>query len=184
MTEIARFYTRARKFPRMLGRFTDGTKIPGGPYTMTQAVIGGTIFATLFLTRQLRDSNELVEIVVAILAGWAGAFVSGFIPVTRRNPLRVLGGFLRAISASPTGTANGRAIRNLVRAPHQVMTGSSPPASVQQIIQPQQTHQVAQPEPEPVLQPAPTPARPVPLYAESGLQRLLAQVNAKDHTSS
>ena len=38
-TEVARFYTRSRKFPRLIGRLHDGTKIPGGPYTVTQAIV-------------------------------------------------------------------------------------------------------------------------------------------------
>ena len=37
--EVARFYTRSRRFPKFIGRLHDGTKIPGGPYTLTQGVV-------------------------------------------------------------------------------------------------------------------------------------------------
>ena len=43
--EVVRWYTRARKFPQLLGH-TDGAKIPGGPYTHTQ-VIGGAVVLVL-----------------------------------------------------------------------------------------------------------------------------------------
>ncbi len=36
--ETARFYTKSRRFPKMIGRMTDGSRIPGGPYTLTQTV--------------------------------------------------------------------------------------------------------------------------------------------------
>ena len=35
-TEVVKWYTRARRFPQLIGRTPDGARIWGGPYTYTQ----------------------------------------------------------------------------------------------------------------------------------------------------
>src|SRR5450759_686655 len=41
--EVVKYYTRARKFPQLIGRTPDGAKIWGGPYTFTQAISAGVV---------------------------------------------------------------------------------------------------------------------------------------------
>src|SRR4051812_2009646 len=36
--EIVRYHTRGIRFPRLIGRALDGTRLPGGPYTITQVI--------------------------------------------------------------------------------------------------------------------------------------------------
>lgn len=49
--EVVKWYTKARRFPQLLGRAPDGTRIPFGPYTMTQAIgAGAVIFAAKVLS--------------------------------------------------------------------------------------------------------------------------------------
>ena len=42
MTETGRFYSSIRRIPTTLYRLPDGTRVPGGPYTLVQGV-GGAI---------------------------------------------------------------------------------------------------------------------------------------------
>lgn len=84
--EVARFYTRSRRFPKMIGRMTDGSRIPGGPYTLTQVGFGGVALMVLLLTRTLWSSGAVL-LDLAITAGvtWGVTWVVGLIPMTRRN---------------------------------------------------------------------------------------------------
>lgn len=41
--EVLRWYTRARKIPRFVGKAPGGGRYPGGPYTITQAVGGSAV---------------------------------------------------------------------------------------------------------------------------------------------
>jgi hypothetical protein len=41
--EVVKWYTHVRKFPALIGRTSDGTRIPGGPYTPTQLVVGAVL---------------------------------------------------------------------------------------------------------------------------------------------
>ena len=48
-----KWYTRARKFPQLIGRTPDGTRIPGGPYTYLQVAAGVGMAAVLAATTGL-----------------------------------------------------------------------------------------------------------------------------------
>lgn len=84
--EIARFYTRSRRFPKMIGRMTDGSRIPGGPYTLTQVGFGGAVLLVLLLTRTLWTTGAVL-LDLALIAGiaWGVTWVVGLLPMTRRN---------------------------------------------------------------------------------------------------
>ena len=43
--EVLRWYTSALRIPRLIGKLTSGERIWGGPYTVTQAVVGGDLGA-------------------------------------------------------------------------------------------------------------------------------------------
>ncbi len=76
---VVRVFTPARRFNRIIGRFSDGTKIPFGPYTLTQAtaaVIGFVVAAVV-----LRVSPWLVIPTIIITA--TTVFALGFIPETQ-----------------------------------------------------------------------------------------------------
>ena len=117
--EVMKWFTRARRFPQLIGRTPDGARIPGGPYTVTQVVGAG---AVLFLGTQTMGlwahygllSNAFILATVT----FAVVFGLGKIPVGSRNPLSVFSGALRALSAPPTGRLAGRPVR--LRRPHQV----------------------------------------------------------------
>lgn len=103
--EVARFYTKSRKFPRLIGRFHDGTRIPGGPYTFTQVLIGAAVLVVAFMTRSAWSVGFMLgDIVVALAAAWGGAYLGRYIPISDRNPIVTL----PSAAASFTRPASGR----------------------------------------------------------------------------
>jgi hypothetical protein len=115
--EIARFYTRSRRFPKVLGRLHDGTKIPGGPYTLTQALVGVVVGAIALTTRaQWGTGTILVDVPLALGITWAAAWGAGRIPATRRNLLGVVIGGLSAMMRPFEGKYREKTLR--WRPPH------------------------------------------------------------------
>lgn len=117
--EVVKWYTRARKFPQLLGRAPDGTRIPGGPYTITQAVGGGGVLVVGLNTMSLWANFGMIGNAFVLIAAFLGTvFGLGRLPVGSRNPLSVAAGAFRAISAPATGRLQGRPVR--IRRPHQL----------------------------------------------------------------
>lgn len=117
--EVVKWFTRARRFPQLIGRTPDGARIPGGPYTVTQVVGAGIVLFAGTRTMSLWArygllSNAMILLSVAFAVVWG----LGRIPVGSRNPLSVSTGLLRALSTPPTGRVGGRPVR--LRRPHQV----------------------------------------------------------------
>lgn len=116
-TEVARFYTRSRKFPRLIGRLHDGTKIPGGPYTVTQGIVAVVLLALGLVTRGLWGTGTiLVDIPIVLLVAWGGAWGAGRLPATRRNVASILLGALGAVFSPAAGKYQEQTVR--LRPPH------------------------------------------------------------------
>ena len=183
-TEVARFYTRSRKFPRLIGRLHDGTKIPGGPYTVTQAIVAAVVLALGLVTRGLWGTGTiLVDIPIVLLVAWGGAWGAGRLPATRRNIGSILLGAVGAmfrpaagkyreqtVKLSPPHFAGGTAVIGGAKNPTttQPKPAVPAPAPVAAIAAAEETRTPAATELVPV---GATPARtPV-----TGVERLLAQ---------
>lgn len=108
--QIVRHYTSTRRVPVVFGRFRDGTKLPGGPYTGLQAVAGVVVVIVANLTRPLWGTGlELLDLVVALGVGYAAAFGAGRIPAVKgRNPALLAFGWASAITAPTLGETRGR----------------------------------------------------------------------------
>ncbi len=116
-TEVARFYTRSRKFPRLIGRLHDGTKIPGGPYTVTQGIVAAVLLALGLVTRGLWGTGTiLVDIPIVLLVAWGGAWGAGRLPATRRNVASILLGAFGAVFSPAAGKYQEQTVR--LRPPH------------------------------------------------------------------
>lgn len=160
--EVVKWYTRARKFPQLIGRTHDGARIPGGPYTYTQ-FIGG--FIVLFVgvnTMSLWARFGLVSnVALAAAVSYGTVWLLGRVPIGSRNPLSVAAGFARAISRPRLGTVSGRPPRTARprQLRHRVIVepGAPPPRP-------------APPSPAPAQATGPT-GRALPL---SGVQQQLA----------
>lgn len=116
--ETARFYTRSRKFPKVIGRFHDGTRIPGGPYTVAQVVIGGAVAFVAVTTRGAWGTGSiLLDLPLSLAIAWGAAWGAGRIPATRRNLLTVILGAFSAAFQPAAGRYRERPLR--LNKPHQ-----------------------------------------------------------------
>lgn len=166
--EVVRWYTRARRFPQLIGRTPDGTKIWGGPYTVTQVVGAGLVLVVGLKTSWLWARSDLLTNAFILIAVTVGTlFALGRIPVGSRNPVSVAAGAFRAFAAPRTGRLAGQPIR--IRRPrrprrpapvliaHDRLPGTQP-----------QSEATPAPTAEPVAAPVP-PRQPL-----TGIQSLLA----------
>jgi hypothetical protein len=196
--EVVKWYTRARRFPQLIGKTPDGATIWGGPYTYTQ-VIAGVLFIVIGTkTTWLWGHFGLVGNALILLGSAYGlVLVLGRLPIGSRNPLSVGAGVLRAMNSPAQGNVGGSPVR--IRRPHQVRStvvithGGPTLADVQAAHPDLPAAAVAEEQPKvkrrrsrprgPALAPAstslrPTPAstRTAPTPALTGVQRLLASV--------
>ena len=115
--EIVKWYTRARRFPQLIGKTPDGGTIWGGPYTYTQ-LIGGVAFIvigskTTWLWGQF---GQIGNALLLFGSAYGLVLLLGRLPLGTRNPLHVAAGILRAVSAPAHGHLGGGPIR--IRRPH------------------------------------------------------------------
>ncbi len=186
--EIARFYTRSRRFPKMIGRMNDGSRIPGGPYTLTQVGVGGAVLLVMLVTRGLLWSTGeiLIDLLVTAVIAFATTWLVGRIPMTRRNLLFAFLDGAAAMFKPFGGKYQGQTIR--LAQPHAAGGGS-------QLLSPRPARPApspATPDPAPTAQPAsisqprrqrrdtaPAAAPAVMQHRpETGVERLLAQINS------
>ena len=179
--EVAKWYTHVRRIPIMLGSFSDGSKVPGGPYSISQAAGGLVFFIAARATSGLWSLTgvAVLDLVLAAAAAWGVAWGVGRIDTKGRNPLRILAGLYRVLAAPSEGTIQG--VRAKPRRPHLVghagRSTSTEPSSPRPL-----SSSVPAPRAEPEPTPAPPavvdalPASPTPSSAGplTGVQRLLA----------
>lgn len=172
--EVARFYTRSRRFPKFIGRLHDGTRIPGGPYTVTQAVVGGAVVLIALTTRaQWGTGTILVDVPICLAIAWGAAWAAGRIPSTRRNLMNVIAGGASAALRPGEGRYKDQTFR--LQPPHYV-GGTAVIAS----------RHHSTPAPSEATQPAAAPS-PTPTMAATHVQssnftaveRLLQQARSK-----
>lgn len=167
--EVARFFTRSRRFRKFLGRLPDGTKLPGGPYTITQGLVLAVVLIIACITQGLWGTGTpFVDFPLAGAFAWAAAWGAGRIPMTRRNLFSVITGGLTAMLRTSAGSYRGAPLR--IRPPHQA-TGKS-------FIGKAPSRPVAPAPAEPVIAPTPAPA-PAAAAAPQPAQTLPAGVTAR-----
>ena len=119
--EVVKWYTRARRFPQLIGRTPDGTKIPGGPYTFTQVLGGAGFLVVAWKTLPVWGAFGLIgNAAVLVVATWLLIVALGRIPIGARNPISLGEGLLRALTAPAAGRVGGREVR--IRRPHRART--------------------------------------------------------------
>ncbi|MDN5766104.1 MAG: hypothetical protein L0H78_09835, partial [Humibacillus sp.] len=105
-----RWYTRARRIPKLMGRTASGGTLIGGPYTLTQFVGGAIALLTMNLTRPLWGGNGLGDYLVIALVVAVVVFALKFVRTAGRNPLLVAAGRAAGAVAPSYGRQGGRAI--------------------------------------------------------------------------
>lgn len=113
-----RFYTRARKFPRLIGQTFDGRTIPGGPYTVQQLVGALLTFFVCLKTSSWWSSSGVFTVVVTLVATVGITVLLRQVPYLRRNPVSYVTGVARVAA----GPRHGRVASLPVRGskPHHV----------------------------------------------------------------
>ncbi|WUI00378.1 TcpE family conjugal transfer membrane protein [Spirillospora sp. NBC_00431] len=145
--KVGRSYTRARRFPWVIGKI-QGWTIPLGPYTATQlgVLIGGLflLVKTFDLWRRL-GALAVVVIALPFVATWAvrHAHIDG------RTPMRALAGFAALFAEPQCGRINGRLARDIRPA---TLTGT---VRLSRLPDPH-------PAPQPATRPDAVAARPTP----------------------
>ena len=104
------WYTKGRRIPTLIGKDVSGRRIPGGPYTGLQAITAAAVPALLWSTRSLWAAEMAGLAMFAVLAGVTVAAVKlvGKVDFASRNPLLLLGGYLRQTGRPAAGTLAGR----------------------------------------------------------------------------
>ncbi len=188
--EVVKWYTRARKFPQLIGRTPDGAKIWGGPYTFTQAVGAGVMLIVGVNTMGLWARYGLIGNALLLIGLTYGlVLLLGRIPVGSRNPLSVVSGAVHAVLSPRSGRLAGRPVRP--RRPHRVrhkitvLVEAAPATAPASGRLPNAAHPAPTPAPAPagapVRLPAAVPDIPTPAsngrhqVALSGVQTLLAR---------
>ena len=117
--ERVKWFTLARKFPQLIGRTPDGARIPGGPYTITQAVGGLIVLVGGYYSMGLWANFGVLGNYTLLLA-LTGAVIFGLgrIPLGARNPAAIGMGAFRAVAAPQRGRLRGRPVR--IRRPRQL----------------------------------------------------------------
>lgn len=192
--EVVKWYTRARRFPQLIGKTPDGARLWGGPYTYTQVIGAAIVIVVGIKTAGVWGQFGLIGNALVLLGvAYATTLGLGRLPIGSRNPLSVAQGALKSVSTSPAGSYAGRPLK--IRRPHRVasrvviahtdrtyqdlpsMTGpalgdTSTPAPKPDRGRPRWAR------PAPSQRPHPTPARPVTPAALSNVQRLLASAGS------
>lgn len=160
MTETAKFYTKARRIPMLVGKLPSGGRIWGGPYTITQVGAGAVVAFALWRTAPLwAQLGGFMNIVVAVGLVVGTVWATGKLPSSGRNPLSFV------MDAMNLTSSPGRLVGGQVTLPkprvltHRVMvvvpaatTAPLPPSA---LVRPD-----AAPAPAVVVQPVPTELLP------------------------
>lgn len=173
-TEVVKWYTRARRFPQLIGKTHDGTPLWGGPYTYTQVIVGVGILIVGVKTTSLWGRFGLIGNALLLLSmAYGVVLLVGRLPIGSRNPLSVGAGAVRAWSAPRLGRQGGTPVRarrptRVTRSVLTVTTSGSPTLEVQDPPPPAAT---AEPPPAATVEPPPV--------VLTGVQKLLATHVAK-----
>ncbi|MDN5798172.1 MAG: hypothetical protein L0H79_20830 [Intrasporangium sp.] len=196
--EVVKWYTRARRFPQLIGKTPDGARIWGGPYTYTQVIGAVVVLVAGTKTVGIWGQFGLIGNALTLLGVAYGTTLAlGRMPIGSRNPVAVGSGLIRALSASSSGNVGGRPVR--IRRPHRASTRvvinpgaparpaalpapvastASAPPRTKRLPRPRWSRPA--PSQNPTSRPAPRGSRSTPSSAPAltGVQRLLAASSA------
>ena len=166
MTETAKFYTKARRIPMLVGKLPSGGRIWGGPYTITQVGAGAVVAFALWKTAPLwAQLGGFMNIAVAVGVVVGVVWATGKLPSSGRNPIAFV------MDAMNLTSSPGRLVGGQVALPrprlmtHRVMvvlprtaTGSAPHA--EPAARPARPVGAAEPPRPVVVRPVPTELLP------------------------
>lgn len=172
-----RWYTRARRIPKLIGKTASGEHLPGGPYTVTQFVGGALVLVGMNFTRPLWGGNGLGDYLVIALVAAVVVIALKFVRTAGRNPALVIAGRAAGIIApsygrqggTPIKTPRGQKLASRVNVdltpPNRIRTPAQAPA----LVSTQRSHAPTQPQHAPPVsaaadalkRPSPNPRRQI-----------------------
>lgn len=167
-TEVVKWYTRARRFPQLIGKTHNGTPIWGGPYTYTQVFAGVGILVLGTKTTWLWGGFGLIGNALVLLGvAYGVVLLVGRMPIGSRNPLSIAAGAMKAWISPSMGRYGGHPVkaRRVARTSRAVLAITHQPTPV--------PRPGRDPSAEPVLDELET-TPPGPATALTGVQKLLA----------
>lgn len=183
--DVVKWYTRARRFPKLVGRTHDGLRLPGGPYTITQIVGGIGFFLLAAKTMGLWGQWGFIGNLLLLFASSYGVMWSlGRLPLGARNPLAVLWGLCNSAASPRGGRYRGHSVRLppttrcrgrvvvMLTDPSHLRTGTPTSAADPE------AHPLT-PSPSERIEQEPRPSEPVVL---TGLQELMARSTRPERT--
>jgi hypothetical protein len=108
--QTGRFYTAARKFQQLIGVTPAGETIPGGPYTVTQFIVGIVVLVLGFITRPLWSQGELTDVLFIAVAAVGATYAVGKMPRSRRSIINLINCWITLMTRPRTGTYRGKAM--------------------------------------------------------------------------
>jgi hypothetical protein len=107
-----RWYTTARKFPKVIARSPHGARLWGGPYTYAQGIVGAGILIIGVTTHDWWSTGNIIADITGLFTVVAAVvFALKMLPVNTVNPLPMIAGYWRALAAPKWGTLAGVALR-------------------------------------------------------------------------
>jgi hypothetical protein len=108
VTETAKFYTKARRIPMLVGKLPSGGRIWGGPYTITQVGAGAVVAFALWKSAPLwAQLGGFMNIVVAVGVVVGVVWATGKLPSSGRNPVSFVMDAMN-LTSSPGRLAGGQ----------------------------------------------------------------------------
>lgn len=130
--QTGRFYTAARKFQQLIGVTPAGETIPGGPYTVTQFLVGIAVLVVGFLTRPLWSQGALTDVLFIAVAAVGATYGVGKMPGSRRSIINLINCWITLMSRPRTGTYRGKKMpasySKTKRRPARMTTAGTAPA--------------------------------------------------------
>ena len=108
--QTGKFYTAARKFQQLIGVTPTGEAIPGGPYTVTQFVVGIMVLVTGFITRPIWSQGTIADVLYIAAAAIGITYGVGKLPRSRRSIINLINCCITLMSRPRTGKYRGRGI--------------------------------------------------------------------------
>jgi hypothetical protein len=108
---VGRSYTRARKFPLVIGRLPQGGRIIGGPYTIAQVAVMVTVIIALRILAPIWAHLGYGDVAVYAALPYAAGFAVRKARIEGRDPLRAGVGALNALGSPAAGRMRGRTFR-------------------------------------------------------------------------
>lgn len=106
--QTGKFYTAARKFQQLIGVTPAGESIPGGPYTVTQFVVGIVVLVVGFITRPLWTQGFIADVLIIVAAAVGITYATGRMPGSRRSIINLVNCTMALILRPRTGNYRGR----------------------------------------------------------------------------